>query len=152
MLGVKLILLATLAATLTVVGYAADHLPSKVKSAFDVVDLLEGQGYGPFHEVSFDDGVWEVEVQKKGQWFELLVDPQSGKILAEQREDVKRSAPDAAPLSTILHGMEQAGYIEITDVSFDHAGWEIDAFKSGVKHELHVNPKSGEIVSDRLDD
>jgi len=152
MLGVKLILLAFLATGFTLVGYAADQLPTKAKSAFDVVNLLEEQGYGPFHEVSFDDGVWEVKVQKQDQWFELRLDPNSGKILAEQREDLKRTAPEAAPLSKILHSLEQAGFAQITDASYDRTDWEVDAFRAGVKHELHVNPASGEIVSDRLDD
>ena len=153
MFGLKSFLLAATVVTTPVVAFTADQFPTGSKTATEIVSLLEQQGYGPFHEVSFDDGIWEVEVQEKGQWFELRVDPQSGKILSALRDDVKRSATaEAQPLSKILHGLEQAGYVHITDVSFEQTDWEIDAFRASDKHELHVNPKSGEVVSDRLDD
>jgi hypothetical protein len=153
MLGLKSFLLATAVISAPVVAFTAVQLPGGGKTAAEVVALLEQQGYGPFHEISFDDGGWEVEVLKKGKWVELIVDAQSGKILLERPEELQQAAPaDAQPLSKLLQDVGKAGYAPIDDASFNRGNWEIDAIRNGNKRELVVNCKTGEVISDRFDD
>ncbi len=119
----------------------------------EIVEQFEHQGYGPFIELSFDDGFWEVEVYKQDAPYELAVDARSGKTLSEHRDDAGPRPPrDAQPLSRILRGLEKAGYAEIEEVSFERRYWELEVLRADGKHEIHVDPKTGAIINDRLDD
>jgi hypothetical protein len=83
-----------------------------------VVERLEKDGYSPFTELSMDDGAWEIEVYKDEVPYELTVDPDSGKILSEHRDDSEARPPqDAKPLSEILQLLAKAGYDDIDDAS-----------------------------------
>ncbi len=59
---------------------------------------------------------------------------------------------DAAPLSEIIKSLEVKGYSPISEVSVDDGVWEVEVYKDGQERELKVNPVSGQIISDRLDD
>jgi len=90
---------------------SADQAPADAKSIVQIVQQLEQMGYGPFTEVSFDDGNWEVEVYKQDAPYELAVEPRSGKILSEHRDDAEPHPPsDSQPLSQILRTLGKAGY------------------------------------------
>lgn len=131
----------------------ADRPTPDSKPIVEVVEQLEKQGYGPFSEISFDDGYWEVEVYKDGAAYELAVDGRSGKILSEYRDDPEAHPPrDAKPLSAILHLVLKAGYTNIEDASFERRYWEIEALRQDGKYEILVHPTSGEIISQRRDD
>jgi uncharacterized membrane protein YkoI len=124
-----------------------------VKPVVEITEQLEQQGYGPFSELDFDNGNWEVEVYKDDTAYELSVDGRSGKILSEHRDDAEPRPPrDAQPLSKILHALLKAGYTDIRDVSFERRYWEIEAFRDDDKRELHVQPTTGDVISDRRDD
>ena len=47
----------------------------------EIVSQLEQAGYDPIVEIEFEDGVWEVEAFKAGQFVEIELDPMSGVIL-----------------------------------------------------------------------
>lgn len=131
----------------------ADYPAANAKPIVEIVEQLEKQGYGPFSELDFDDGYWEIEVYKNDTAYELLIDAQSGEILSEHRDDPEPRPPrDAKPLSQILRSLLDAGYTNIHDVSLERRYWEVEAFRQRSKRELHVHPVTGEIISDRLDD
>jgi uncharacterized membrane protein YkoI len=118
-----------------------------------VVERLEKDGYSPFTELSMDDGAWEVEVYKDDVPYELTVDPGSGKILSEHRDDSEPRPPqDAKPLSEILQLLVKAGYDDVDDASFERRYWEFEVYRQDGEHEIHVDPTTGEVVSDRIDD
>jgi uncharacterized membrane protein YkoI len=118
-----------------------------------VVERLEKDGYSPFTELSMDDGAWEVEVYKGDVPYELTVDPDSGKILSEHRDDSEPRPPqDAKPLSEILQLLAKAGYDDVDDASFERRYWEFEVYRQDGEHEIHVDPTTGEVVSDRIDD
>lgn len=123
-------------------------------SLITIVKKLEMAGYGPFTELSIDDGNWEIEVRKQNESVELLVDPVNGEILSEHRDDSETAPPASAmPLSKLLQSLaDNAGYKEFDDVSFERRYWEIEAFKDGQKMELLVDPRTARIVSERFDD
>jgi len=144
---------ATLAAGLPLSTARAAQPPSDLKSMIEVVEQLEGQGYGPFIEVDFDRGNWEVEVYKADTQYELTVDGRTGKVLSEYRDDAEPRPPaDAQPLSKLLHTLTQAGYTSFDDASFERRYWEIECYRADGEHEIHVNPTTAEVVSDRRDD
>jgi uncharacterized membrane protein YkoI len=131
----------------------ADRPAADDKPIVEIVQQLEQQGYGPFSELDFDEGNWEVEVYKDDAAYELTVDGRSGKILSEHRDDAEQRPPrDAQPLSQILHTLIKAGYTHVHDVSFERRYWEIEAFRQDAKYEIHVHPTTGEPISNRRDD
>ncbi|MCI0548379.1 MAG: PepSY domain-containing protein [Candidatus Rokubacteria bacterium] len=123
------------------------------KTLLEIVGTLEGQGYGPITEVSRERGTWEVEAYKNGTPYELRVDPATGGIISEHRDDGDPTPPaNARKLSEIVRGLEAAGYTHIDEISFERRTWEVEAVRGGTKRELRVDPITGQVVSDRIDD
>ena len=48
---------------------------------------MEEQGFSPIVEIEFDDNLWEVEAYKEGDKRELKVDPISGRIISDKKDD-----------------------------------------------------------------
>lgn len=148
--------LATAVATTPLAALTAapgDEAKKEPLPMIKVVELLEKGGYGPFTELSMDDGAWEVEVYKGDVPYELRVDPKSGEVLSEHRDDSEPRPPqDAKPLSEILKLLAKAGFENVDDISFERRYWELEVQRQDGEHEIHVDPKSGEVVSDRIDD
>lgn len=131
----------------------ADRPPADGPPIVEMVEQLEQQGYGPFSELDYDDGHWEIEVYKDDVAYELTVERGSGKILSEYRDDSEQRPPhDAMRLSQILSRIVKAGYTDINEVSFERRYWEVEALRENVKRELHIQPTAGEIINDRRDD
>lgn len=131
----------------------ADQPRANRRPVVKIVEQLEAKGYGPFTEISFDDGGWEVEVYKQGSPFELTVDPYTGQILSEHRDDAGNRPPqEALQLSKILHTLESKGYGTFHEISFERRYWEVETLRAGNKYELLVDPKSGDVINERLDD
>lgn len=143
-----------LAALLPVSHVIGQTATSENKSIVEIVQGLESEGYGPFSEVSMDHRNWEVEVYKDNVSYELTVDAASGKVLAEHRDDPDTRPPqNAMPLSKVLQKIvDDTGYSDIDDVSFERRYWEVEVYRDGQQHELHVDPVTAKVVSDRLDD
>lgn len=126
---------------------------SQQKSLLDVVKSLEEADYAPITEISFDDGVWEVEAYKADVPYELSIDPENGEVISEHRDNGDPKPPAKSMLlSAIVEAIEKAGYTHVHDVSFEHRTWEAEVRRDGMKRELRVDPLSGEIVEDRVDD
>jgi uncharacterized membrane protein YkoI len=136
---------------MSAVGQTAN---TKSLTMIEIVQQLEKDGYGPFSELSMDDGNWEVEVRKQGESVELTVDPINGKVLSEHRDDAEQTpGRDAMALSTLLQIVsDNGGYKNFDEVSFERRYWEIEVYKNGQKRELHVDPRTAKVVADRLDD
>lgn len=135
------------------VAASSDAQPDGALSIVKIVRTLEKSDYGPIVDVSFDDGVWEVESYKGDASLELTVDPETGKVLSEHRDDADARPPkDSLKLSELLRKLEKAGHTDVEDVSFERRYWEVETHRDGEQHELHVDPKTAEVISDRLDD
>lgn len=124
------------------------------KPLSEIVEALESDGYGPFIEISRDDGYWEVEVSREGVAYELTIDPKTGDVLAEHRDDPERVPPEEAlPLSKLLKTLrEKQGFHLYDEISFERRYWEIEVFQNRQKHEVLVDPLTAAIVADRIDD
>ncbi len=127
---------------------------SEALSMIEIVQRLEKVGYGPFTELSMDDGRWEVEARKQDTSLELAVDPISGDILSEHRDDAEQAPPaNSMRLSKLLQTVSENGsYQQFEEVSFERRYWEIELYKDGQKHELHVDPITAKVLADRVDD
>lgn len=133
--------------------FAADTATGGKLSLIDIIVKLEKDGYGPFSDVSREHGQWEIEVQKGKDALELIVNSTTGEIISQYHDDTDPLPPTGSLLlSEILRKVEAAGYTDISSVDFERRYWEVEAFKDGQEHECQVDPKTGEIVSDRLDD
>ena len=123
------------------------------KTLLEIVAKLEQDGYAPITGVSLDRGQWEIEAQKFRTPLELRVDPASGAIVSEHRDDGDPAPPAGAKkLSEIVRGLVAAGYTDIEEVSFEGRNWEVEATRNGTRRELRVDPTTGSVVSDRVDD
>lgn len=132
---------------------AADRPPRDVKPLEEIVAQMEKAGYAPIIEVSFDDGYWEVEALKEGQAVEAMVDPKTGEVVSEHRDEAEPAPPaKSLALSEVIASLTKADYTDIDEVSFEGASWEVEAWRNGVKRELRVDPLTAEVISDRSDD
>jgi hypothetical protein len=59
---------------------APETLPEGALPLSELARLLENGGYDPILEIEFEEGVWEVEAFKDGQFVEIEVDPISGAV------------------------------------------------------------------------
>ena len=146
---------AIIATAVTTVVDAAGQSPAgESLSMIEIVQRLEKDGFGPFTELDMDAGKWEVEARKQDQPLELTVDPVSGNVLSEHRDDAEQAPPASAMvLSKLLQAVSDVGgYQNFDEVSFERRYWEIEVFKDGQKHELHVDPMTAKVITDRIDD
>lgn len=135
------------------IAVADERPPGDAKQLVDVAAGLEKSGYGPIVEISFDDSMWEVEAYRGNKAFELNVDPKTGKVASEHPDDGDAKPPaDALALSEIIGAVKEAGFANVADISFEGRSWEIEATRDNKKRELHVDPSSGKVISDRADD
>ena len=72
---------------LSSLGLADERPPEGAKPMSELAKMIEEQGYSPITEISFDRGQLEVEAYKGTKKRELKVDPKSGKILSDRRDD-----------------------------------------------------------------
>lgn len=66
---------------------AAEVPPHDAKQLSEIVRALEEQGYIPIVEIEFEDGRWEIEAYKEGVKRELKVDPVSGMIMSDRKDN-----------------------------------------------------------------
>ncbi len=144
---------ATLAAAQAPSAVGNDAAPATAKGIIEVVEQLEAKGYGPIVDIDFDRGNWEVEAYKGDVQFELVVDGRSGQVLHEYRDDAEPRPPQGAlSLSRLLKTLKAAGYDQFEDASFERRYWDVDCHRNDGPHDLHVDPITAKVVSDRLGD
>ncbi len=126
--------------------YAGQRSLSEVLAGLD-------SAYTSITEVSLDDGVWEIEALQDGRPIELHLDPQSGRVISRRDDGPHDALPKGAmPLVSLLRKLESAGYDPIREIDLDGAHWEVEALRDGVSRELTIDARTGEVLSDRLDD
>ncbi len=146
---------AALCAALAAVPLTSEGQQQNASPALTLIDIVVAleKDYDVVTEIAFDDGVWEVEAFKGDMAYELAVHPRSGERLYEYR-DYGEVRPPAGTLklSEVVRIIEKAGYVQIDEISFERRNWEIEAIRDNQKREIHVDPATGEVVSDRIDD
>lgn len=145
----KTMLIACLATLVPVATLLAGEFPPEAaRPLSEVLTTLESLGLQDPTEVNFDDGRWEIEALRKGVAVEVFVDPQAANVVHERPDDHHAAMPAVAKkLSAIVKQLEEAGDRAIAEIDLDGTTWEVDALRSGVRYELHVDARTGEIVS-----
>jgi hypothetical protein len=146
-------LFVTVLAASPLLALADQRPPSDAKPLAEIVAQMEKAGYTPIVEVSYDEGYWEVEAIKDGQPIEAMVDPKTGEVVSEHRDEAEKAPPaNSMALSEVIASIAKADYVDIDEVSFEGTSWEVEAWHIGVKRELRVDPLTAEVISDRADD
>lgn len=123
-----------------------------------VVQHLQQLGYQRVHDVKLDDGFWEAEAYNQaGFEVDLTLHPISLAVLTEVVEGLGNATPgvgnDYLSATEVRAGLEAAGYSRIHDLDFDDGYWEADATNSlGQRVELRIDPISGAVLREKLDD
>lgn len=65
----------------------ADKPPSDIKKLSEIVLILEKAGFDPISEIEFDDGHWEIDAYRNGEKREVHVDPRTGEITKDRKDD-----------------------------------------------------------------
>ena len=66
---------------------ASEMPPNDAKPLSEIVRTLEEQGYSPFVDIEFEDGQWEVKAYKEGVKRKLKIDPVSGEIVLDRKDE-----------------------------------------------------------------
>lgn len=83
-----IILTATVSSALGISQvFAAERPPEDSKPLVEIIQMLEAQGYAPITEISMDDGFWEVEAYKNNEERELKVNPSTGEIISDRKDN-----------------------------------------------------------------
>lgn len=59
---------------------------------------------------------------------------------------------DWMPVDQVIQKLTAKGYTNFSKVEADDGHWELEADLKGVRYDLHVDPKSGEITKSERDD
>ncbi|MCX2781849.1 PepSY domain-containing protein [Microbulbifer thermotolerans] len=68
-------------------AFAGERPPAGAKPLVEIIQKLEAEGYSPITEISMDNGVWEVEAYKGNEARELKVNPLTGQIVSDRKDD-----------------------------------------------------------------
>ena len=60
--------------------------------------------------------------------------------------------PDWMPAQQVIDQVLKTGYTQVTKLEADDGRWEGEGIKNGQKMEFYADPKTGVIMSEKLDD
>lgn len=63
-----------------------------------------------------------------------------------------RPGADWITLSQAVSKLMESGYTSVFKIEADDGHWEGEGMKNGQKHEFHVDPHTGAITKDKVDD
>ncbi|RYF28178.1 MAG: PepSY domain-containing protein [Comamonadaceae bacterium] len=125
-------------------------------SVEQVAQHLRASGYAYVYDLELDDGFWQAKARQnlQSEKTEFVLHPQTLEVLSR----VGRSG-GVANNQTVLGAdqvqiaLQQAGYSRVRGIEFDDGFWEAEATNSANQPvELRVDPTTGRVVSEQLDD
>jgi hypothetical protein len=60
--------------------------------------------------------------------------------------------PDWMPAQQVIENVLKSGYTQLSKIEAEHGRWEGEGIKDGKQMDFHVDPKTGVITSEKLDD
>lgn len=63
-----------------------------------------------------------------------------------------RAGPDWISIEQATQKAKEAGYTEVTGIEADDGRWEAKGSKNGQIYEFDIDPKTGALSNERLDD
>lgn len=132
-------------------------------SLAEIEQALAKEGY-ELRAFEREDDRFEVRAVRDDRRLELRVDPESGEVLrvetrlrrgAEGRDDDmrRRGAENRAGMSdaAIRAGLEADGYV-VREYERERGRVEVEALRDGRRVELHVDPRTGDVLRSERDD
>ena len=125
-----------------------DQPESDWMTAQQVIEQALKSGYTQVTKLEADGGRWEGEGIKNGQKTEFHADPKTGAITSEKLDQ----SGDWMPAQQVIEQVLKSGYTQVTKLEADGDQWEGEGIKNGQKMEFQADPKTGVIISEKLDD
>ena len=148
----RLLALILLVAVVSSVALASPTKNSTALPLSEILGKLDAK-YVAVSEVSFDDGVWEIEAERDQQSVEVRIGPASGAFLSERPDGPHLAPPpDALPLTKVVRQLEETGYGLIREIDLKGAVWDVETSRNGSPRELTVDVRTGKVLADRADD
>lgn len=141
----------------TVTPVSRDAFGTTLPTAQAAKDALQLAGYRNIRDIEFDDGFWEAEARKlNGEKVDLVLHPVTLEVLSEVGEYTasnNTAGGTRLTASEVRAALEAAGYRAIRDLDFDDGVWEADATNPANRRvELKIDPVSGQVLREKLDD
>jgi|GEM_PF-994975 len=143
-LGIVALLLGT--------AMAHERLPMNAKPLSAILEAAEQAKITDITEVSFDDGVWEIEGFQNGQALEFHFNPVTGALLSSHSDTNHRLIGDGILSAlAVARQLEKGGFQTITELEWEGTFWSADVTFEGQPRELQIDPRTGVILSNRVD-
>ncbi|RYF28221.1 MAG: PepSY domain-containing protein [Comamonadaceae bacterium] len=125
-------------------------------SVEQVAQHLRASGYAFVYDLELDDGFWQAKARQsiQSEKVEFVLHPQTLEVLS--RVGRSGGVADNQPVlgaDQVQIALQQAGYSRVRSIEFDDGFWEAEATNSANQSvELRVDPTTGRVVSEQLDD
>jgi hypothetical protein len=124
---------------------AGEYPDQDAKPLSEVLAAAESRGINDISEVSFDDGVWEIEGYREGKAVEVHLHPYFLSVLAEHPEEPPSRPHHSLRASEIAQRLEKAGYIPISELEWKHTHWTAECLTPQGEREVTVTADAEEI-------
>lgn len=125
-------------------------------SVEQVAQHLRASGYTFVYDLELDDGFWQAKARQniQSEKVEFVLHPQTLEVLSRvgRSGGVANNQP-VLGADQVQIALQQAGYSRVRSIEFDDGFWEAEATNSANQSvELRVDPTTGRVVSEQLDD
>lgn len=140
---------ATLTAVAATLSLGAASITSAAIDAGGARTTLQQAGYAEVRELEFEHGLWQAEARRAdGRWIDVTLDARNGDVLwpAAAGAPGLNDAQARAALTT-------AGFDTVHELEFDDGVWMAEASAAdGLRYEVVLHPRSGEVLDRQLED
>lgn len=125
-------------------------------SVDQVAQHLRASGYAYVYDLELDDGFWQAKARQglTSEKVEFVLHPQTLEVLSRVgRSGGVANGQPVLGADQVQIALQQAGYTRVRGIEFDDGVWEAEATNSANQSvELRVDPTTGRVVSEQLDD
>ncbi|GKS99345.1 PepSY domain-containing protein [Acidovorax sp. SUPP3434] len=126
-------------------------------SVDQVSQALRAKGYQFVYDVELDDGFWEAKARQsanQGEKVEFVLHPVTLEVLSQVgRSGGTVNHQPVLSADQVRQALEQVGYTRVRGIEYDDGHWEAEATNmANLAVELRLEPTTGKVISERLDD
>ncbi|WCM94307.1 PepSY domain-containing protein [Acidovorax sp. NCPPB 2350] len=126
-------------------------------SVEQVAQRLRASGYAVVYDVELDDGFWEAKARpsaSQGEKVEFVLHPVTLEVLSQVgRSGGTLNNQPVLSADQVRLALQSAGYTRIRGIEYDDGFWEAEATNAAnLPVELRVEPTTGKVLSEKLDD
>ncbi|MDA8444839.1 PepSY domain-containing protein [Paracidovorax valerianellae] len=126
-------------------------------SVDQVAQALRAKGFNFVYDVELDDGFWEAKARQsatQGEKVEFVLHPVTLEVLSQVgRSGGTVNNQPVLSADQVMQALQQAGYTRVHGLEYEDGYWEAEATNmANLNMELRVEPTTGKVLSERLDD